>query len=69
MVAERRSLKLLTTEKPHGPVEENVVNRVEVEKTRINKKIEQTESPRRRSTTRPSTSRYRRIRSQTKLLM
>ena len=40
---ERSSLKLLTTEKPQSSVEENVVNRVEVEKTRIIKKIEQRE--------------------------
>ena len=36
-------MKLLTTEKPQSLVEENVVNRVEVEKTRIIKKIEQRE--------------------------
>ena len=36
-------MKLLTTEEPQSLVEENVVNRVEVEKTRIIKKIEQTE--------------------------
>ena len=41
MVAERSSLKLLTTEKPQSLVEENVVNRVEVEKTRIIRNIEQ----------------------------
>ena len=43
MVAERSSLKLLTMEKPQSLVEEIVVNRVEVEKTRIVKKIEQRE--------------------------
>ena len=36
-------MKLLTTEKPQSLLEENVVNGVEVEKTRITKKIEQTE--------------------------
>ena len=40
MVAKRSSLKLLTTQ---SLVEENVVNRVEWEKTRIIKKTEQTE--------------------------
>ena len=34
-------MKLLTTEKPQSLVEENGVNRVEAEKTRIIKKIEQ----------------------------
>ena len=34
MVAERSSLKLLTTEKPQSLVDENVVNRVAVEKPR-----------------------------------
>ena len=43
MVAERSSLKLLTTEKPQSLVEENIVNRVEKQKTRIIKKIEQRE--------------------------
>ena len=43
MAAERSSLKLLTTEKLQSLVEENVVNRVEVEKTRIIKKIEKRE--------------------------
>ena len=72
MVAECRSLKLLTTEKPQSVVEENVVNRVEVEKTRIIKKIEQREMKpvtQEKINHETSTSRFRRIRTQTKLLM
>ena len=41
MAAERSSLKLLTMEKPRSFVDKNVVNRVEVEKPLIIKKIEQ----------------------------
>ena len=65
-------MKLLTTEKPQSVVEENVVNRVEVEKTRIIKKIEQREMKpvtQEKINHETSTSRFRRIRTQTKLLM
>ena len=72
MVVERSSLNLLTTEKPQTIVEENVVNRVEAEKTRIIKNIEQREMkpvPQEKINQGTSTSRFRRIRTQTKLLM
>ena len=71
IVAELSSSKLLTTEMPQSLVEENVVNRVEVEKTRIIK-IEQREMKpvtQEKINHETSSSRFRRIRTQIKLLM